>query len=136
MPLKMRKTITPFTAGIVLAAAFLVILQMQTGAPILQGSLQDGLGIITGNVTVPTDTDSPREAIETALQFLISFLGLAAVVAIVISGFVLVTSFGSEAAVTRGRKIFLYAILGVLVVFFVTVIVSFFSNELPESFSS
>lgn len=60
------------------------------------------------------------------LDTALSFLALFAVIAIVIAGFMLVLSLGSEELRQRAVRIILYTIAGLLVIFFVRVIVAFF----------
>lgn len=62
------------------------------------------------------------------MNFALGFLALLAVIAIVVAGFMLVLSFGSEEARDRAKRIVLYTILGLLAVFFARMIVSFFLN--------
>ncbi|MDB5166991.1 MAG: rane protein of unknown function [Candidatus Saccharibacteria bacterium] len=64
-------------------------------------SQNDNVGSITG-------------AVVNTLLFL---LGLAAVIVIIIAGFIYVTSSGEAAAITRAKNMILYAVVGLVVAF-------------------
>lgn len=113
---------------ILLALTVMVTIALQNSGA-LHASVQDGLDWISGSVDVPTG--DPREEVEDTLRFLVSFLALAAVIAIIAAGVVFVVGGASDTAVQRGRKIIIYTIIGLAIVFFARVIVAFFTQELP-----
>jgi hypothetical protein len=126
----MHKHTSLLTIGLGILGGLGVLLAVHIQPQELFGSVQDGLDFIESSVGIPTNTD-PRTAVERAILYLVTFLALAAFVVIVIAGFILVVGLGSEASITRTKKIFIYTFLGLLVVFFASVIVSFFTVELP-----
>ena len=105
-------------------------------APLVQaGAIEDGLDKIEQNVDIPAGNgQNLRETIIDIINFALSFLALAAVIMIIIAGFFLVLGGGSEASATRAKKIILYTIIGLVIIFFARVIVGFFTVELPSFF--
>lgn len=94
----------------------------------LRATVQDGLTAISG---VDLPQGDPRTEVADAIRLVVTYVALAAVVAIVAAGIVFMVGAGSETAVQRGRKIILYTIIGLLIIFFARVIVAFFTQELP-----
>ena len=124
--------------GIVLAAALSfsteALTQHALAAAAEGGQIGIGLNKIKNNVDVPTSNKNIREAIVDAIVYVLSFLALIAVAMIIIAGFFMILGAGSESSVTRARKIILYTIIGLMVIFFARVIVGFFVSELPSVF--
>lgn len=125
----MKKYNKLFTVGLSIAVIAGVLAAIHPGSVALLGSVMGSDRL--------SDVDVPdvniREGISGALTFLISFLTLIAVVAIVVAGFVFIMGFGTEGSITRGKKIIIYTIVGILVVLLASVIVKFFTEELPGS---
>jgi len=124
--------------SIVLAALFSLSAEVLTqhvfAATAAGGQIGVGLDEIRNNVDVPTANRDIRGAIVEAVIYILSFLALIAVVMMIIAGFFMILGAGSESSVTRARKIILYAIIGLMVIFFARVIVGFFVSELPATF--
>lgn len=120
-----------FTIIGILLAALLLGLAAQRGG--LLASVGDGLDALQ-EVDVPKG--DVRVKIVEILNFLLSFVALAAVVVIIVAGFMFLFSFGSENTIQRAKKVIIYAVIGLLVIFFAIVIVSFFTRELPAIFGS
>ena len=100
------------------------------------GLIEDGLGELGDLVDVPTgDASGVREAIVNVINFALSFLALVAVLTIIVAGFFLILGMGSETSSQRAKKIIIYTIVGIVIIFFVRVIVGFFVIELPALFS-
>lgn len=59
---------------------------------------------------------SGRQLILTYLNFALIFLGLVAVAFVIYAGFLYVTSAGDDGAVEKGKKILIYAAIGIIVV--------------------
>lgn len=119
---------------IVLTVAFsllavLVLVAAQRGG-MLHASVQDGLDLIKGSVDIPTG--DPRDEVTRAVRFVVTFLALAAVITIITAGFFFVVGLGTDTAIQRGKKIILYTILGLIIVFFARLIVGFLTKELPS----
>lgn len=120
-----RRSTTLLTA-LLFALALGVLSQGATGG--LLASVQDGLNAIV-RINIPQG--NPRVRVVQSLQFLVTFLALAAVIAIIAAGAFFIVGAGSDTAIQRGRKIIVYTIVGLLVIFFAAVIVGFFTVELP-----
>jgi PKD repeat protein len=63
-----------------------------------------------------TQTSSAREFIVNVTNFVLSFLGLAAVIMVIYGGFMYVTAAGEQERVEKGKKSVIYAIVGILIV--------------------
>lgn len=121
------------SAGIV--AEYAAVPPVHAADPSAGGGIEAGLGKIKQNVDIPVGNgQNLRETIIDIVNFVLSFLALAAVVMIIVAGFFLVLGGGSEASATRAKKIILYTIIGLLIIFFARVIVGFFTEELPSYF--
>lgn len=62
------------------------------------------------------ETDIKSKVVSIINQFLL-FLGLVLLVIIIYAGFTIITSDGEEEGLTKGRKMIIYAIIGVIVIF-------------------
>ena len=69
-----------------------------------------------------------RSAVLSLINYFLGFLGLVAVIVIIISGVQLVASQGNDSAVKKAQKTIGYAALGLLIVFFAYAIVNFIVN--------
>lgn len=63
-----------------------------------------------------TTTSSAREFIVNVTNFVLSFLGLAAIVVIIYGGFLYVTAGGEQEKADKGKKSVYYAVIGIIVV--------------------
>jgi len=115
------------TISLALLLALSVWFVSSTSSSFLSAAL--GIGRITG-VNVPTGSNNLRESIGGALRFIMTFATLAALVTVIASGFFLILGFGTETSTQRAKKILIYTLVGLLVLFFARVIVAFFTEEL------
>jgi type IV secretory pathway VirB2 component (pilin) len=97
-------------------------------------ALAQGFGGPTPSIGSAPAGGDIRSAVLTTLNFVLGFLALLAVVFIIVGGFRIVTAGGNEENVTKGRKIIIYALIGLVVVFFANVIVGFITSELAGEF--
>jgi hypothetical protein len=74
-----------------------------------------------------------RESVTSIVNTVLSFLALIAVVFVIVGGFRILTAGGNEENVTKGRKTIIYAIIGLVVIFFSKIIVGFFTDVISES---
>ncbi len=72
--------------------------------------------------------DSLAGTIYSIIDTLIFYSTIAALLVIVVAGFVLILSFGNEDRKEQAKRMILYAIIGLLVLFFAQLIVDFFSG--------
>jgi hypothetical protein len=77
------------------------------------------------------DKQGIRDIILRALQFVLDFLALAAVIFIVIAGIRLLVSQGSDEQKDKAKKTILFVIIGLMVILFARVIVGFFTETVP-----
>ena len=75
-----------------------------------------------------------RDSVVKVINFVLGFLALIAVVFVIVGGIRILAAGGNEENVTKGRKTIIYAIIGLVVIFFARVIVGFFTNELAAQF--
>ncbi len=78
------------------------------------------------------DEQGIRDIILRALQFVLDFLALAAVIFIIVAGIRLIFSQGADEQKDKAKKTILFVIIGLLVILFARVIVGFFTDTLPE----
>ena len=94
--------------------------------PGLQGGVAEA-SLIEGPVQAPL-----RVVILSFLYKALFFLGIAAVVMIVIAGFMFILSGGSDTAKDRAKKIIFYVAIGLIVILFARAGVGFFLNGLSS----
>lgn len=90
---------------------------------------QDDLDEIEGGVEGDVDV---KQTLIDVLQFVLSFLALLAIIFIIVAGIRLIVSQGEEEQKDKAKKTILYVIIGLLVILFAKVIVSFFVDTVPE----
>ncbi len=98
------------------------------------GSIFDGAGIRSGLEylkPLPLEGDI-RTIVLHALLNALSFLALAATIAIIVAGIYLIVGGGSEEWRMKAKKTIIWTIVGLLIVFFSRVIVGFFTIALPS----
>jgi hypothetical protein len=81
-----------------------------------------------------TAEDDVRSSVTTTLNFVLTFLALAAVVFVIVGGIRILAAGGNEEQVTKGRKMIIYAVIGLIIVFFARTIVGFITTELSGEF--
>jgi|SRR3989344_2102013 len=112
------------------------LLMQYVALPIAYASpVEEGLNTLGSLLNLPTTANSGnvRDVIVDVINFILSFLSLIAVIMVIIAGFYLILGAGSEESVTRAKKIILYTIIGLIVIFFARLIVAFFTVELPNA---
>ncbi|MCB9808631.1 hypothetical protein H6770_05270 [Candidatus Peribacteria bacterium] len=111
--------LTPLLLGIVCAVVpDLALAQFYNGPGIVGGiTAAEAVGGIAGN--------DIRTVVLNILLALLLFMGLAAVVVIVIAGIWLVLSLGDESAMDRAKKIILYTIAGLILIALASALVMF-----------
>ena len=120
----MQRRDTFRAAFVLLAASAMAFLVRSAG---LLASVQGGLDAIRGDIELPTGAGGGgiRASVIHVLLFVLTFLALAAVITIIAAGILLIVGAGSETSVQRSKKIILYTVIGLVVVFFARVIVGF-----------
>ena len=70
------------------------------------------------------------------INFVLTFLALVAVIFVIVGGVRILAAGGNEENVTKGRKTIIFALIGLVIVFFARVIVGFFTSELASNFTN
>jgi len=96
-----------------------------TGSAIAQTFTGDGQGEDQAANIATGGTSSLRETLQRLLTDVIRYMGLAAVVVIVIAGVILVVGIGSEESRERAQKIVLYTVVGLIVIVLASAIVQY-----------
>lgn len=91
---------------------------------------------LEGGVNTAAGIEGPakatlREVILSMFYKALSFLALAGIVMVVVAGFYLVLSNGRDEAKDKAKKIILFVVIGLLVVFIARSLVGFFLYGLP-----
>jgi PKD repeat protein len=81
-------------------------------------------------------TGGIRESVIGIINYLLGFLGLVLVIVIIWAGVLMIFSGGDEENVTKGRKIILYAIIGLIIILLSYTIVNFLANITSKTPSS
>lgn len=114
----MKKFLVP-VLGFVLALGL-----FQFGAPVevmaqttdVRGGLISGSDNLTTIAGATGNEGSFRAIIKRIVDFILLFLGLIAVIMIIYGGFLYVTSAGNEENVGKGKKILIYAAIGIVII--------------------
>ena len=85
-------------------------------------------GIPGSIVPSPIATGGIRETVIEIINYLLSFLGLVLVIVVIYAGVLMIFSGGDDENVTKGRKMLLYAVIGLIIIFLSYAIVSFLAN--------
>jgi hypothetical protein len=93
---------------------------------IAHAGLGDGLSEIGS--TLPNQ--DLRDSAGAALLEIITYMGLAAVIAIVVAGIYLIVGAGSDSSIQRARKIVIATIVGLALIYFASAIVSMIDSAL------
>lgn len=91
---------------------------------------------LTGGVDTAAQIEGPvngslREIVLSYLSTVLDFLALAGVVMVVIAGFYMVLGNGGEESKEKAKKIILYTVIGIVIIFFARAVVGFFLYYLP-----
>ena len=117
----------------VLTAALLVFVGVVAGNGSITASIFDGGGLQEGLDQAGTEIQGTgiREetdivvAIGKVINYILMFVALIVFIMILIAGFILIFSFGSDTAIQRARKIIIWSVAGLVVIILAYVIVEF-----------
>ena len=123
------------TLGVIfgLTAALLVFIGVVAGNGSITASIFDGDGLIGGlgkaeqeiqGTGIREETDIVV-AIGNVINYILMFVALIVFIMILIAGFILIFSFGSDTAIQRARKIIIWSVAGLVVIILAYVIVEF-----------
>ena len=112
---------TKLFSSLVLSSAFSAysaFAQAATGSAISSEDTPEVVRNLSGNAT------SLQALVRTMVNYVLGFLGFVTILMIIYGGFLMVTSQGNEEAVGKGKKILIYAILGIVIIVLSGVIVN------------
>lgn len=100
-----------------LSATFLGLMAAVLVAPEAAAQLIDPARDLPSNIANATNAQgSIRELIVTMINWALGFLGLIAVIAVIVGGYYYLLSGGDEGQAGKGRKIIIYAIIGIVII--------------------
>jgi len=109
-----------------------IIFALMVGAISLMSFLPvAGAALIDNSANIPAvseatgGSDSLRDLIITMVDYFLGFLGLVAVLMVIYGGVTYVTAAGKDDAVEKGKKIIMYALIGLVIVLLSFVVVNF-----------
>lgn len=129
---KIFSFLSPLAIGSILISLFAIMAVMGTSDALAADVDPSNL-----SAAIITDADRPddvrdetdiRSTVISVVNYLLGFLGLVAVLFIIYAGFTMVTSQGDEEAVTNARKMIIYAIIGIIIIFLSFTIVNFVAS--------
>lgn len=97
---------------------------------------QFGAAIPTIPGTAQGGSNQTRTSLVKVINFVLTFLALVAVIFVIVGGVRILAAAGNEENVTKGRKTIIFALIGLVIVFFARVIVGFFTSELAGNFTN
>lgn len=103
----------------------------------LLAALSDGFNLAK---TIATDNDlstsEPKILVESVIDTLLGFAGLVALAAIIYGGFLYITSAGDEDRAAKGKKVVLYAVIGLILIglsaVIVNIVIDIFAGGTPS----
>ena len=117
--------IITLAAVCMLLAASPILSAVHADGPVFNGGgLNEGINQANG-INGPVTGNDVRTTIVNVLKTVLNYLGLFAVIMIVVAGFYLVLSGGNEEVKEKAKKIILYVVIGLLVIIFARAIVLF-----------
>lgn len=100
----------------------IVILLAKVIVAFVYAALGGDLGNI--GIDIPGSTGDIRQVISNVLNTVLNFVGLLAVIAIVVAGIWLIVGMGSDDSKDRAKKIILYTVIGLIIILLAKLIVS------------
>lgn len=89
-----------------------------------------GTGIISPIITTTLGTRDPRETVAAIINVALGFLGIVAVVIILMGGFTWMTAAGNEENVDKAKKLIFAGVVGLAIILSAYAIASFVLREL------
>ncbi len=114
--------------AVVSLAAFLAVFpQIALAAVYGGGGIQQGISAAAGIGGISSDT-SLVSIILNVIAYVLDIILLVAVVALIVAGIYLIVSNGDEGNKDKAKKIILYVIIGIIIILFARLIVSFVNH--------
>lgn len=99
-------------------------------AQYLTADSSDPFGAKRENIGIDAhgDEENLYDAVTSIINYLLLFLGLLLLVIIIYAGFLIINSNGDDEALTKGRTIIMYALVGVIIIVLSYTIVNFITD--------
>jgi len=124
----MNKTITAITSFVkknkVAITMFSVMAVLLVMAPHASAELFNPTRDLPESIDVAGGGNTLRAIILLAINFILGFVGLIAVIMMIYGGFVLLTAAGDEDATGKAKNIILFAVIGIIIILFSFAIVN------------
>lgn len=82
----------------------------------LKASVEDPFGVTSTKIDAASDNTDLQSSLISIINQMLLFLGLLLLFIVIYAGFLIITSDGKEDAITKGRKMIIYALIGVIVI--------------------
>lgn len=102
----------------------------ENSASFLKADASDPFGAKRENIGIDAhgDEENLYDAVTSIINYLLLFLGLLLLVIIIYAGFLIINSNGDDEALSKGRTIIMYALVGVIIIVLSYTIVSFITD--------
>lgn len=101
----------------------------------LKASAEDPFGTKDTKIDAASDDTDLATGLINMINRVLTFLGVLLMFIVIYAGFLIITSNGEDDAITKGRKMIIYALIGVIVIVLSYTIVNFIGNigtDLPN----
>lgn len=102
----------------------------------LKASAEDPFNVKDTKIDAASDDTDLASGLISMINRVLTFLGILLLFIVIYAGFLIITSDGKEDAITKGRKMIIYALIGVIVIVLSYTIVNFIGTigtDLPGS---
>jgi len=126
----MQKTFKKLVKGIIaFIFVFMLILPVFSIAPLASAQNLDlGINYAQNLGLADSANTDPRDAIVNVVKYLMTFLGIIAVVVILLGGFRWMTAAGNEDRVAEAKKLIVSGVIGLIIILAAFAIVTFVVN--------
>jgi len=114
--MKTLSSLLPKSAGTILSAFVLAFAVFMIGDAVMAQDLISPSDNPSSVSSATGGESSFRSIVLTIVNFILSFLGIIAVLFVIYGGFLYVTSAGNSEKVDQGKKIITYAVVGIVII--------------------
>lgn len=104
----------------ILAGVFFVMAPLSLADPssadFLKASAEDPFGVGGAKIDAAADNTDLQSSLIAMINKVLLFLGIFLLFIVIYAGFIIINSDGKEDAITKGRKMIIYALIGVIVI--------------------
>jgi hypothetical protein len=116
---------------LILASSLVMLLALPTATAFAQGNWLNWMGNTIENTPIKPEADLVG-IIFRAIQYILAFLGVVAVVVILIGGFMWMTAGGNDEKVGKAKKILIQGLIGLVIVLLAFAIATFVIQRLND----